>query len=204
MGLYPGFGVGAAETLRRLSYCTSFVFLVLAAGSFALKLPHYYSRMTFAIVWGTSLAFVPLWRFLVLSVACRWRWWGEPTVLIGDGPWVQWAIRSLGNALSLGYRPVAVLMPDGHQQEHLVEGVPVLGDGEMVPYLAQRGVRVVLVEVNEHSFNGSTLSRFQRYFRHVVVVRETQDLPVERVKVCNLGGVLGIEFTNDLLHWRNR
>jgi Undecaprenyl-phosphate galactose phosphotransferase WbaP len=204
MGLYPGFGVGAAETLRRLSYCTSFVFLVLAAGSFALKLPHYYSRMTFAIVWGTSLAFVPLWRFLVLSVACRWRWWGEPTVLIGDGPWVQWAIRSLGNALSLGYRPVAVLMPDGHQQEHLVEGVPVLGDGEMVPYLAQRGVRVALVEVNEHSFNGSTLSRFQRYFRHVVVVRETQDLPVERVKVCNLGGVLGIEFTNDLLHWRNR
>src|SRR5918992_577051 len=128
MGLYPGFGVGAAETLRRLSYCTSFAFLVLAAGSFALKLPHYYSRMTFAIVWGTSLAFVPLWRFLVLSVACRWRWWGEPTVLIGDGPWVQWAIRSLGNALSLGYRPVAVLMPDGHQQEHLVEGVPVFGN----------------------------------------------------------------------------
>ena len=95
-------------------------------------------------------------------------------------------------------------MPEGDHQELLVEGVPVLGDGEMVPYLAHRGVLVVLVEVNDHSFNGSTLSRFQRYFRHVVVVRETQDLPVERVKVCNLGGVLGIEFTNDLLHWRNR
>lgn len=71
MGLYPGFGVGAVETLRRLSNCTTFAFLVLAAASFALKLPAHYSRMTFAIAWGASLATVPLWRFLVLSVASR-------------------------------------------------------------------------------------------------------------------------------------
>ncbi len=38
-GLYPGFGVGPVETLRRLSYATTFGFLVLAAFSFALKLP---------------------------------------------------------------------------------------------------------------------------------------------------------------------
>src|SRR5262245_40893822 len=33
-GLYPGFGMGAVEILRRLSCCTSFAFLVLAAASF--------------------------------------------------------------------------------------------------------------------------------------------------------------------------
>ena len=38
-GLYPGFGLGPVETLRRLSYVTAFGFLVLAAFSFALKLP---------------------------------------------------------------------------------------------------------------------------------------------------------------------
>jgi len=77
MGLYPGFGVGAVETLRRLSCCTSFAFLVLAAASFALKWPPHYSRMTFAIAWVTSLVTVPLWRFLVLSVASRWQWWAN-------------------------------------------------------------------------------------------------------------------------------
>jgi lipopolysaccharide/colanic/teichoic acid biosynthesis glycosyltransferase len=38
----------------------------------------------------------------------------------------------------------------------------------------------------------------------VVVIREDWDLPVERVHVRNLGGVLGVEFTNNLLLWRNR
>jgi Undecaprenyl-phosphate galactose phosphotransferase WbaP len=205
MGLYPGFGVGAVETFRRLSYCTSFAFLVLAASGFALKLPPDYSRMTFVIAWWASLVTVPLWRFLVLSVVSRWRWWGEPTVLIGSGPWVQWAIRALGNAVSLGYRPVGVLMPDRHRYEQcLMEGVPVFGGAEMVPYLAERGVRVALVEVGEHGIDGSILSRFQQHFRHVVVIREVQDLPIERVRVCNLGGILGIEFTNDLLRWQNR
>lgn len=36
------------------------------------------------------------------------------------------------------------------------------------------------------------------------MIREYRNLPVERVRVCNLGGLLGIEFTNDLLHWQNR
>ena len=204
-GLYLGFGVGAVETLRRLSCCTSFAFLVLAAGSFALKLPPQYSRLSFAIAWGASLVTVPLWRFLVLSVASHWQWWGEPTVLIGGGPWVRWTIRALGNALSLGYRPVGVLMPGPHQYEqHPVEGVPVFGGVEVVPYLAVRGVRVALVEVGEHGLDGSVLSRFQRHFRHVVVIRNAQDLPIERVRICNLGGILGVEFTNELLRWQNR
>src|SRR5262245_46845043 len=34
-GLYPGFGLGAVETLRRLSFSTTFCFLAMAACSFA-------------------------------------------------------------------------------------------------------------------------------------------------------------------------
>src|SRR5919198_3090646 len=48
-GLYPGFGVGAVETLRRLSCCTSFAFLAVASVGFALKLPPHHSRIAFAI-----------------------------------------------------------------------------------------------------------------------------------------------------------
>src|SRR5712691_4427847 len=150
MGLYPGFGVGAVETLRRLSCCTSLAFLVLAAASFALKWPAHYSRMTFAIAWGTSLVTVPMLRFLVLSLVSRWQWWGEPTVLVGSASWVRWAMRALGNALSLGYRPVGILLPDLYRDEPLVEGVPVFGGLEMAPYFAERGVRVALVEVGEN------------------------------------------------------
>jgi Undecaprenyl-phosphate galactose phosphotransferase WbaP len=202
-GLYPGFGVGAVETLRRISYCTSFEFLVLAAASFVLKLPAQYSRMSFAIAWIASLAVVPILRFLLLVVAKRWEWWGEPAVLIGRGPWVQWTIRALDNALSLGYRPMWVLSSDLHQYRALVEKVPVLGGPELAPYLAERGIRVAFISDSTDS-SGPTLSWFQQHFRHVVVIPQDQDLPVERVRVCNLGGVLGIEYTNNLLRWQNR
>src|SRR5690606_18076248 len=144
-GLYPGFGMGAVETLRRFSCCTSFAFLVLAAASFVMKLSPHLSRMTFIISWGASVVSVPLLRFLVLAVASRWRWWGEPAVLVGSGLWVQQTRSALENAFSLGYRPVGILSPDFDRHSRTVEGLPVLGGPEWVPHLAERGVGVALV-----------------------------------------------------------
>ena len=135
-GLYPGFGMGAVEILRRLSCCTSFAFLILAAASFVMKLPDQYSRMMFVVAWGCSLCLVPLLRFLVLAVTVQWRWWREPAVLFGTGEWTRWTIRALDDAFSLGYRPVAVIAPDGQWPERVVETVPVLQGPERIHRVA--------------------------------------------------------------------
>jgi len=201
-GLYPGFGVGAVETLRRLSYCTSFAFLVIAAANFVLKLPSVYSRMGFAVAWSVSLISVPFMRFLVLGVFSRRRWWREPVVLVGSGRWVQQAVRALNNALSLGYRPVGVLSPEFRQYSNAVGDVPVLGGLEKASLLAERGVRVAMMGDGEG--RDSALSWLQQYFYRVIVMSEYGDLPVEPVHVCNLGAVFGLTFTNNLLHLRNR
>src|SRR4029079_19532977 len=84
-GLYPGFGLGPVEILRRLSYVTAFGYLVLAAFGFALKLPPLYSRVTFALALALSLLTVPLARVLVSRLATRWCWWNEPAAVIGTG-----------------------------------------------------------------------------------------------------------------------
>jgi Undecaprenyl-phosphate galactose phosphotransferase WbaP len=201
-GLYPGFGVGAVEILRRLSYCTSFGFLVMAAASFVLKLPAAYSRVAFALAWGTSLISVPLLRFLVLSVVSRWQWWREPAVLVGSRLWVQQAVRSLNEALSLGYRPVGVLSSDLRQHGRDVAGLPAFGGLEQATLLVKSGVRVAIIGESEE--RDSVVSRLQEHFHRVVMVREYGDLPVEPVQVRNLGGVFGLEFTNNLLHRQNR
>jgi len=80
--------------------------------------------------------------------------------------------------------------------------VPMLGGLELAPLLAERGVRVAMI--GEGEGGASTLSWLQQHFHRVVIMREYGDLPVEPVQVCNLGGVLGLEFTNNLLHWQNR
>ena len=61
-GLYPGFGLGPVETLRRLSYVTAFGFLVLAAFACVKLPPLYYSRVTFSLALALSLLMVPVSR----------------------------------------------------------------------------------------------------------------------------------------------
>jgi Undecaprenyl-phosphate galactose phosphotransferase WbaP len=210
-GLYPGLGLGPVETLRRQSYVTAFGFLVLAAFSFALKLPHLYSRATFAIALVLSLIALPLVRAFFVSVARRWQWWNEPVVIIGAGERVLRAINHLRQQAH-GYAPAAVLQLGSSgslkvvpsvAEGHSIDGVPVMGSLELVPELAARGIRIALVT------SGSTLDmamtdELQRHFRHVILLREYDDLPVEGIQIRALGALVGIEYTNNLLLAGNR
>jgi lipopolysaccharide/colanic/teichoic acid biosynthesis glycosyltransferase len=50
----------------------------------------------------------------------------------------------------------------------------------------------------------STVDRLQQDFRHVVLIREYDDLPVEGLQIRTLGSLVGIEYTNNLLLHGNR
>jgi hypothetical protein len=51
-GLYPGFGLGATEVIRRrLASGTSIAFVMLAGASFVLKIPPEHSRVAFVLDW---------------------------------------------------------------------------------------------------------------------------------------------------------
>jgi Undecaprenyl-phosphate galactose phosphotransferase WbaP len=198
--LYPGFGIGAVETIRRLSYGTSLGFLLLAAYTFTLKLPPVYSRVAFVGTWTLSIVLVPFIRFLVLSKLSRSSWWGEPTFIVGSRAEVGDAIRILSTSISLGYRVVGAFITDVKAALEL-RGVPVLGTPEAVTQFSYSGATTILVS------QGSTpvsLENLQRHFRHMVVLRGDPSLPVEHVRVRHLGTTLGIEFTNQLLRRSNQ
>ena len=203
-GLYPGFGLGAVLILRRLSLRSSFVYFALAAITYALKLPHRHSRVTFTIAWLLSLALVPLLRFTLLGLTRRLPWWGEPAVVVGSGDLAERTIQSLAGALSLGYRPVAVLTVSSAPGVAAVAGVPVLGEVSDAMSLARAGVRVALVAWPGGAEGSELVARLQGLFRHVVVVRDFENLPVEGLEVRNLGRVFGVEFSNQLLRRRQR
>jgi Undecaprenyl-phosphate galactose phosphotransferase WbaP len=201
-GLYPGFGLGPVETLRRASYVTTIGFLILATLSFAFKLPHLYSRFTFAIAFMLSLALVPIGRAVVTRLAQRIRWWSEPVIVVGTGPRAATAIRNLRSSRHLGYRPAAVIAPAPAGVTD-VEGTPVLGNLDRAPVLARQGFRVAILETDQAQ-DRTILDRLYQHFRHVVLLREYDDLPVEGLQVRNLGGLIGIEYTNNLLLHGNR
>jgi Undecaprenyl-phosphate galactose phosphotransferase WbaP len=202
-GLYPGFGIGAVETLRRFTLWTTYLFAVLAASSFVFKTPPLYSRGTFFLSWLGSLVVVPLARFLVLSFISRREWWGEPAVVLDTGPLARRAIRSMRHALTLGYRPRCVLRL-GESAATSVEGIPVVGGLEQSERIADLGICVAVLAGENVQQRSRTIEFLQRHFRHVIVVPRGDQTPIEGVAMRNLGGVLGIEFRNQLLRRRNR
>ena len=203
-GLYPGLGLGPVETLRRISYVTALGFLVLAAFSFAVKLePIYFSRATFSIALAMSLVTVPVGRMLVRRWAGRQAWWSEPVVVVGTGERAARTIRSILHSGDLGYRPVAVLASGPHVAAADVEGIPVCGGLDDASGLTARGITIALVET-DHRLDLAILDRLQRSFHRVVLLREYDDLPVEGIQIRNLGGLVGIEYTNNLLLHGNR
>jgi Undecaprenyl-phosphate galactose phosphotransferase WbaP len=201
-GLYPGFGLGAVETLRRISFSTTFSFIAMAACSFVFKASAVYSRMAFVIAWSMSLLAVPLLRFAVLSSVSSLNWWGEPTVIFGTVRQARLTVQLTKRAFSLGYRIVGILTPDLSLAGRRLEDLPVLGGLEQAEKLARAGISTVLV------WNSLRLTRIrarlQDYFRHVVVIHDAEELPTEYATVRNLGGLLGIEFTSPLLRRGNQ
>jgi Undecaprenyl-phosphate galactose phosphotransferase WbaP len=203
VGLYPGLGLGPVETLRRLTYITGFGFLVLTAFSFALKVPPLYSRATVVVAFVLSVFLVPLGRAAIARATRHWHWWAEPVVVIGTGPRARRAIRAIQSGRQVGYRVAAIVAAEGTAgSEDQIEGVPVVGGLERTAALAAGGIRIAFLETEMQT--RQVFDRLQQDFHHVILLREFDDLPVERVQVRNFGTLVGIEYTNNLLRPENR
>jgi Undecaprenyl-phosphate galactose phosphotransferase WbaP len=201
-GLYPGFGLGAIETLRKATFCTTIGYVSFAASVFLLKLPDSFSRVGYGLAWTTTLVLVPTIRFVALTRLTRLRWWKKPAVLFGSEQWVEKTTPALQASRSLGYGPVAAVLSGGRRPfSDPIANLPVLSElGARL--LARRLECAVLVEESEaHS---STASWLWQNFPRVLLLREYGDLPLEGAQVRTLGNALGIEFSNNLLIRRNR
>lgn len=196
-GLYPGFGLGPVETFRRYSLVTFTAFLTIAALVLLLKLENSYSRVTLGIAFVLSWVTPPLLRAALLTVTHRWTWWPEPVVVAARPE----SFDAIGDTLR----------PRSHEFE--VVGFVDLGalsdldphgseDSDVVAY-ARAGVRVVIARLRDSHLE-EALDRLRALFPRVVVLRDFNELPVEGVQVRNLGGVLGLEYTNNLLRWQSR
>jgi len=200
-GLYPGFGLGAVETLRKTTFCTTIGYMSFAASVFLLKLPNSFSRVGFALTWAATLILVPTVRFVALSRLTRFRWWRKPAVLCGSEQWIERTTPGLQASRSLGYGPVAAVLSNGRRpSSRTIANLPMLTE-QAARSLAQRLECAVMVEETEaHSPAAGWL---WQTFPRLLLLREYGDLPLEGAQVRTLGSALGIEFSNNLLIRRN-
>jgi Undecaprenyl-phosphate galactose phosphotransferase WbaP len=198
-GLYPGFGLGAAEAFRRLCLSNTCAFLVIMDLVFLMKLPDTYSRMTLLIAFAASLITVPTGRLIVAGITERWSWWREPAILVGSDSWAHATAAILNRRRALGYRAIGAIGDD--LPNHDVGGIP--HTTAMMMRLAEQGKCAVIVQ--QQGTRQAVLAPLVRRFRHVMVLMEDFDgLPLENSRLLNFGSLMGLEFTNRLMVRRNR
>lgn len=202
MGLYPGFGRGPVDELRRLTLGTSLAYLVLASTSFLFKSGFEFSRGVFLLAWVFSLIGVPLGRAAIRWQLARRRWWGEPVLVLGAGKTGRLLADALRLNPGLGLRPVA-LLDDDPEKRGTYEGIPVLGRLEVAATHVDRlGVSHAMVAMPGigRARLVQILHQYLRRYPRVTVIPELFGVPSVWVVSRDFDGVLGLEIRNQLLH----
>lgn len=201
VGLYPGVGITPPEELRRLTYASSLVFIVVGASTFMYRSEAEYSRGAFIFAWLLVLLVVPLSRALVRELFARKPWWGTGVVILGAGQTGLEVVRLLQRQPGLGLKPLALLDDDisKHQQE--AHGVEVLGDLRLAPELAQSGVKHAIVAMPGVPRDQllSLLGNYTALFPHLMLIPNLFGLSSLWVTAQDLGGMLSLEVRQRLL-----
>ncbi|RIH91968.1 UDP-glucose:undecaprenyl-phosphate glucose-1-phosphate transferase [Meiothermus granaticius NBRC 107808] len=199
-GLYA-MGIAPPEELRRLSYATSLVFVVLGSATFMYKAGADYSRGAFVFAWGLMLFLVPLGRALARELWARKPWWGTAVLVLGAGQTGEAVAQALRKQPGLGLKPIALLDDDPAKHGREIEGIPVVGGLEQAAAFAQRGVRHAIVAMPGVPRN-HLLELFEGYggiFSHLILIPNLFGLSSLWLTTRDIGGVLGLEVRQKLL-----
>jgi len=194
--LYPGWGLGAVEELRRQTLTLIGVFSFSAVVLFWFQVGADISRFSFTGSFLLSLFLVPAVRRVVKNLLIRSNQYGLPVVIYGAGNLGRELVARLDEDKGLGYKPVAFL--DDHPSfwgAHL-SGIPVLGDTNLV--LPEAQVAILAINNIEPEFRRHLLEGPLSYYRSVIVVPEITELPSLWVGTIDMGGTLGLKIALNL------
>lgn len=205
-GLYPAVGLSPVEELRRLTTTTSVVFLVFTAFTFWVRLAEYFSRLIIAFSWAFALITVPLCRWIFRTIATNIGLWGEPVVVIGDGPQTQSVVEFLLGRMRFGLRPVMVLI--GQEKQTSDSSVPQISlDSYASPSVSVPGLQTALLIDSELpvGIRDILLDGGRLHFRRLILISDLSWIGSLGVTPYDLEGLLGLEVRQNLLDpWHQR
>lgn len=203
MGLYPGYGVGPVDRLRR-SVRLNFVVFCVVMTWMAFYGGWQPSRGAMLIGLILITAAMPLTSAGLRMILRRKGMWGRPVVVVGEPVLAERAIRGLREASDLGLIPVAVLL-ESHDQERAgseIAGIPVRGTLSQLKSWTQRTSVAVVAMPAEVSVRAAKLvSRLP--FPEVILVPDMPGITSLCVTSRDLGGLLGLQIRKNLILRRN-
>src|SRR5664279_1919326 len=105
MGLYPGYGLGPVERLRRRVMATTVTFTALIAWD-NLVLKAEWSRSIELFTFAFAVILFPLVEAALVSTLLSWRWWGTPVIVLSSDNAGSRLVESLRRKPEMGLIPI--------------------------------------------------------------------------------------------------
>ena len=166
--------------------------LVVMAAAFFYR-TFSFSRLVFALLFGSSIVFLSAGRWLALAFEQKWYLGGRDlrkVLLVGRGTYAERVARIFQQKPELGYSiaGLCTMTPGGPS----VEGVPVLGTLEQLQAVVrQHGVDLVLLTLDdaEHSLTEQLVRECDGLDVELMIVPNLVELLTSQVRLKDIQGV---------------
>ncbi len=166
------------EEVREIFNALVLSFLVIFAIIFARKIGPLVSRLTLGLMFGYSLFFFPLIRYLIKSTLFKSHRYRRKALIVGASNGAEELIRALESDRFLGYEIVGLVDDDPSLAGKHVHGKEILGPVNRISELISRW-RVSTVFLNTTSFeNGEhidILPSIQNLAKEVCILPDLRD-----------------------------
>ncbi len=208
LGLYPGYGLGPIEELRRQTFALFATLAITAVFAFASQVSHSLSRvLLFAWIVGLLLL-APVARYFVKLAMMKLGVWGKPVVVLGARQAGAHVLEVLRREWQLGFKPVAVFDNRVAPAGGMLEGIPYGGTLTDAATLASNREVDTAIFAMPHT-RREHLAKFvnstRESFRHVVIIPDLGGITNSAVVARDLAGTFGVEIRHNLLNpWAHR
>ena len=190
------------EELRCLALSTTLAYFCIGVFFLLNRSVEHPSRLIILAAWLLSLTTVPLARYLVRRHFCQRPWWGRPTIVFGHGGLTTKLITQLLRNPLMGLKPQA-LVPNTPWTRPVPEGVTIIDDAEVLPYLNQHpdACALVVIPTQDDAHCSQHVRTVIQNFPNVILVPQEfagGDIPFW-VRPMELGRVLGLQVRQNLL-----
>jgi len=202
-GLYPGVGLGPVDEIKKLLKATSAGFLILTAYTFFEQTSTTYSRFILGSAWLISLVLVQLDRWILRIMGRELGFWGEPVVIIGNGPIGQKIANYLNNNLRLGMRPYMMLGGNNPINKVTIQSINKSKIATVILVIPEMSEKLQHEFIYQQRY-GHYRRRGEKGITRLILISSLSWVGSLGITVHDLDGMMGLEIRQNLLQRRNQ
>ncbi len=204
--LYPGILLVPSEQLKSFCIANGFMFGGIALSIIVETDGRDYVAIAFLVAFFFSIFALPLSRVIARNyVYSRFRWWGIPAVIFGEGDDTRTVLDNLIDHPMLGYIPVAIVTERELSLDEY-RGIPVLHsieESKKLNEVLHIKMAIIVPGVRPEGLTQHLILTTLSNFRYNILIPHMNIFSTISMSIKDINGTLGFATTHHLTKWYN-